>query len=389
MALSNRQVILQYDVPGPILWHERLVLEHITGDDYVVASPDQEVFYEQLSILNDDLVGIRVKPAPNVLPAGIVAGQVYPLPVFTPAEVANLRSEARRVLEAERAARGLGVVGGGGDRGAGGSADQWSVGSLYWVAAESGGGMKFGDLVVGVVAPAVKGSKSVHVLADGTNLFVECIDGGDRSSFLQRPATLDHRIVPQEIDALGKPECSLKDASKKSVEKEVSWTLTGPRTTRWCISYLVMEGLGFEGHHERFRNLCKVDAASWGIQEHLQLSMIAKHMIQVDQYNGYNSLSCEVVFRRLQTIEFAYAEKARESEAKAVGGRLSLEEQQTFGGVTRQAGTLMVCPELLDHVRAEVERDATLAKHLRKAREERELARRAGKKGNKAEGDAP
>lgn len=389
MALSNRQVILQYDVPGPILWHERLVLEHITGDDYVVASPDQEVFYEELSILNDDLVGIRVKPAPNVLPAGIVAGQVYPLPVFTPAEVASLRSEARRVLEAERAARGLGVVGGGGDRGAGGSADQWSVGSLYWVAAESGGGMKFGDLVVGVVAPAVKGSKSVHVLADGTNLFVECIDGGDRSSFLQRPATLDHRIVPQEIDALGKPECSLKDASKKSVEKEVSWTLTGPRTTRWCISYLVMEGLGFEGHHERFRNLCKVDAASWGIQEHLQLSMIAKHMIQVDQYNGYNSLSCEVVFRRLQTIEFAYAEKARESEAKAVGGRLSLEEQQTFGGVTRQAGTLMVCPELLDHVRAEVERDATLAKHLRKAREERELARRAGKKGNKAEGDAP
>ena len=181
----------------------------------------------------------------------------------------------------------------------------------------------------------------------------------------------------------------MKDASKKSVEKEVSWTLTGPRTTRWCISYLVMEGLGFEGHHERFRNLCKVDAASWGIQEHLQLSMIAKHMIQVDQYNGYNSLSCEVVFRRLQTIEFAYAEKARESEAKAVGGRLSLEEQQTFGGVTRQAGTLMVCPELLDHVRAEVERDATLAKHLRKAREERELARRAGKKGNKAEGDAP
>lgn len=227
------------------------------------------------------------------------------------------------------------------------------------------------------------------MLADGANLFVECIDGGDRSSFLQKPATLDHRIVPQEIDALGKPECSLKDASKKSVEKEVSWTLTGPRTTRWCISYLVMEGLGFEGHHERFRNLCKVDAASWGIQEHLQLSMIAKHMIQVDQYNGYNSLSCEVVFRRLQTIEFAYAEKARESEAKAVGGRLSLEEQQTFGGVTRQAGTLMVCPELLDHVRAEVERDATLAKHLRKAREEREPARQARKKGNKAEGDAP
>ena len=113
-------------------------------------------------------------------------------------------------------------------------------------------------------------------------------------------------------------------------------------------------------------------------------------MIQVDQYNGYKSLSCEVVFRRLQTIEFAYAEKARESEAKAVGGRLSLEEQQDFrwcDAAGRKPSWSAL--SLLDHVRAEVERDATLAKHLRKAREERELARRAGKKGNKAEGDAP
>ena len=74
------------------------------------------------------------------------------------------------------------------------------------------------------------------------------------------------------------------------------------------------------------------------------------------------------MFRRLQTIEFSYAEHAREMEAKAVGGRLSLEEQQTFGVVTRQASTLMVCPCLLDHAKPEVERDANLAKNLRKAR---------------------
>ena len=64
---------------------------------------------------------------------------------------------------------------------------------------------------------------------------------------------------------------------------------------------------------------------------------------------------------------------------------MSLEEQQTFGGVTRQAGTLMICPELLDYVKSEVERDASLAKNLRKAREERELARRQG--GKKKQGE--
>ena len=67
MALLNRQVILQYDVPGPDLWHERLVLAHICDEDYVVCTPDREVHYEQLPLLNEDLKLIRVKPSHNVL----------------------------------------------------------------------------------------------------------------------------------------------------------------------------------------------------------------------------------------------------------------------------------------------------------------------------------
>ena len=197
--------------------------------------------------------------------------------------------------------------------------------------------------------PAVQGLKAVHTLPDGSVMFVECIDGADRSVFMQKPALWDHRIFPQEIDALGKPDCSLKEVAKKSKEVEVLWNLAGPRTARWCISYLVVEGVGLEGRHERFRQLCKIDASSWGIQEHFQLSMVLKNALQIDQFDGFNAPAIEVIFRRLQTIEYAYSEKARDSESKAVGGRLSLEEQQTFGGLTRQAGTLMICPELLDH----------------------------------------
>ena len=57
---------------------------------------------------------------------------------------------------------------------------------------------------------------------------------------------------------------------------------------------------------------------------------------------------------------------------------MSLEEQVSFGGVTRQFSTLMICPALLEHVKAEAEKEAVLAKSLRKAREEREAARKAG-----------
>ena len=126
------------------------------------------------------------------------------------------------------------------------------------------------------------------------------------------------------------------------------------------------------------------------MQEHYQLTNVVKHALLTDQLNPYNNMFLEIVFRRMQTIEFSYSEKIKDLESKAVGGRLSLEEQQVFGGVTRMASTLMVCPQLLEHVKIEVERDASLAKNLRKAREERDLARKGqgpGKK--KGDGDAP
>ena len=42
----------------------------------------------------------------------------------------------------------------------------------------------------------------------------------------------------------------------------------------------------------------------------------------------------------------------------------------------------MIAPALLDHVKAEVEKDVQLQKNMRKAREERGLAKkRGGKKG--------
>lgn len=386
MSLLNRRVLVLYDVPGPDLWHERLVLQHIAGEDYVVATPDADVHYEELSLLNPDLKGIRVKPNAVALPAGIAAAQVYALPAFSAAEMRNLQDEATRVLAAEQALRGVAVAPAAAAAAAP-AAGGFVAGTLFWVAAETFGDYKFGDVVPGVLANLVRGAKHVHVLPDGRSLFVECIDGGERVQFMQKPSMCDIRIVAQEVDALGKPDCSLKEVSKKFKEAEVGWSLTGPRTSRWCVSYLVVEGLGFEGHHERFRSLCKIEASSWGVQEHFQLSMIAKHALQVDQVNGYNNLFLEVIFRRIQTIEFAYADRAREQESKAVGGRMSLEEQQTFGGVTRQAGTLMICPELMDFVKSEVERDASLAKNLRKAREERELARRQG--GKKKQGEDP
>ena len=201
-----------YDVAGPDLWHERLVLFHIHQDDYVVATPDSDIHYEELSLVNSDLKGIRVKPSPNTLPIGVAPGQVYALPAFTAAQIAALRNAGQQVLREERLARGL-IEADGRPRADGGqiASSPFQAGQLYWVAAEQSGEYKFGDEVKGVADAPVRGNKSVHVIADGTSIFVECIDGEDRAKFVQRPSLWEHRVLPQEIDALGKPECSLKD----------------------------------------------------------------------------------------------------------------------------------------------------------------------------------
>ena len=411
MALVNRRVFLQYDVPGQVLWHERLLLAHCRGEEYAIVTPDQDVYIEEISLSNSDLRAIRIGAPGGGRPIGVRAGQIHALPAFTPAQLAGFQAEAARQITQELGAGGVGPLLGGGAApagagvgvavggaavaaagvagpmvaGAGGGAAAaagaaaglvFDPDTLCWLAAESVAGFSFGDPVANVLAAAAEGVKIVHQLPGGVSIFLECCLGRNREAFLRRPGGWDQRTCLMQLNSLNQPEQSLKDAAARSVESAVGWVLTGPRTTKWCLGYLVSEGLGLEGHHERLRTLCRVDASAWGIQEHFQLSMVAKHALLTDQLNGPNLLCLEVIFRRIQAIEFAYGEKARESEAKAVGGRLSLEEQQVFGGLTRQAGTLMVCPALLDYVKSETEREASLSKNLRKAREERELARK-------------
>lgn len=395
MALVNRYVLLEYAVGGPRLWHERWVLEHIINDEYVVATPDRDVFIEDLSLLNDDLRNIRVRAAPGQVPAGIAAAQIYGVPAWNGAELGALRAEARQVAEEGRRLRagGAAVAGGGGPvaavpaAGPAGVPSQHPAGVLKWLAAESIEGRKFGEEVIEVVVARVKGSKHVQDLGGGRFIFCECVDGAELETFLQKPGKCDRRLIVQKKNNLGQPERSLQEVAQESEEVPVAWVLPGPRTSRWCINYLAVEGLGFEGHHERLRQICKVDGTAWGIAEHFQTSMALRQALLVDQLNGCNLLSVEIQFRRLQTIEFSYAEKAREAENRSMPGKLSIEEQSSFGGVTRQFSTLMICPSLLEHVKTETEKEAVLQKSLRKAREEREAAKKASAGKKKSGGD--
>lgn len=400
MSLSGRYVLLEYDVPGPRVWHERWVVQHVNKENYAIVTPDADVYIEELSILNSDIRTIRVRQGPGLVPPGVNPAEIYGLPAWGAGELARLSGLAHAEAATERAR--LGAGGGVGvnigvpvvanapvnnadassSEAKGPGAEPVASGSLVWVAAEQVGNIRYGEIVQGVAAHATAGAKTVHVLADGQTIFCECLGPDQVTDFNNRPARCDARINAIKINAVGTPEKPLGEVASESNEFPMRWDISGPRTAKWCLHYLSVEGLGFEAHHERFRQVCKLDAAGWGVQEHFQLSMVLRQLIQVDLLNACNCLGIELMFRRVQTIEYAHSEKARELESKTVGGKLSLEEQYTFGSLVRQAGTLMICPKLLDHVKAEVQKDVELQKNMRKAREERELARRKGKKGD-------
>ena len=124
-----------------------------------------------------------------------------------------------------------------------------------------------------------------------------------------------------------------------------------------------------------FRSTCSLKPEQWGVAEHETLLRIIELAGQYDQLDVSNIACMEAAARRVQTIEWAYHDKIRETDAGSTS-RLSLEEATAFSGLSRAGDLLMVAPALLDHVKVAVEKDAAIMKNIRKAREERELRRK-------------
>jgi hypothetical protein len=57
-----------------------MVLEWVSEENYVVVTPDRDIFMEQLSVLNDGLRSIRVRAGAGAVPPGVNAAEIYPLP---------------------------------------------------------------------------------------------------------------------------------------------------------------------------------------------------------------------------------------------------------------------------------------------------------------------
>ncbi|CAK0900124.1 unnamed protein product, partial [Prorocentrum cordatum] len=217
-----------------------------------------------------------------------------------------------------------------------------------WRAAACEVGYRVGDEVPGHIPTAARiQDRDIHVLPDGQGLFAELVPPAALESFLRKAVDADARALPIVRDAQGRRDAPWNKMVEMVRQEDFGsdWVLPGPRDAVWRMSYLQREGLGIEGHRERFRQICKLGATDWGVQEHCQLCQQIKAATCQDLQGGTNLISIEMKFRRLHTMD------------KGVGGKMSLEEQAAFSGISRSTSSVMVSPDLIERVCGDDVRD--------------------------------
>ena len=137
------------------------------------------------------------------------------------------------------------------------------------------------------------------------------------------------------------------------------------------MGHLRAEGKGLEAHFEHFKTLCNLKHDQWGMEEYDQLVIIARALLFTDQFDPTNSAGIELLFRRLQIIEYSYSDRLKTRPAQVQGGLLTPEEQAAFAGYAKTASRLMICPSLVEMARKDLSVNADLAKSIQKSREAR------------------
>ena len=186
----------------------------------------------------------------------------------------------------------------------------------------------------------------------------------------------DARIMPITLTVGGRERRPWRDVVALCSQCDFpDWPVPGPLTVLWCAEFINRRGGGPRDHHRWWLSVTNLNKDSWGVAEH---ESAMKALDEAGSYDGLeitNLASLEVLLRRAQLVEYVYQLEGKEPKGKG-GGKANnrfglVDEAAVFSGSHRSTGDIMICPDLMDYVAKEVERDAQIMKQVRKAREER------------------
>ena len=264
---------------------------------------------------------------------------------------------------------------------------------------------KRGTVVTPPAGSDLRGSVGLMPLADGTWVAIRSISE-PTLTYAGREAAADARlmsIVANPSVPGGRLLRQWRDAVASFTEESfVDWHIPGPRTSLWCCKFIDRRQGGPLDLFRFWKSTLGLSAEDYGVGDY-EASMRAVYTLaRWDCLDLPNLAGAEQIFRKCQMYEYVYvmdrdphhaapsggdggdegSDKKKKGRGRGRGGGrhswLSfgfIDEGAVFTGLSRDHGESMICPLLLEHVAKEVERDASVLKQVRKAREEQRALR--------------
>ncbi|CAK0911882.1 unnamed protein product, partial [Prorocentrum cordatum] len=237
-----------------------------------------------------------------------------------------------------------------------------------------------GPAAPGAGAPALAGPPPPLVAAPAA-AGPAAAEGG-RGAAAAAAAPLDARIQPVTYDPQGQRHADYRSAVMGMTEGAFpDWPVRGPRTALWVLKFMEAHGGTPTGRHSRWLSETRLQGTEPGVDEHERACRTLERMVIYDQLNVANLASGEMLARSVQLQEERYRDRVAPA---ADSGSL---DAHVLLGTDQLRGNACVAPMLQDHIKDELTKMNSYRKEQRKAREERDLARKKkGTKGDKGSG---
>ena len=381
--------------PRHLLFHERFLAAWVGEDDWVVVTPDEDMYIETLVGGDDeDILVVRYKPQPDQMPAGMGGARIYGFPHVPQLDVARgWIEEAELIAAAEVRRRGLGAPAGPPPPrlpryalGAAGALGGWAMAAAAHAGppafvpggeaeAAPGLGLPGADRAAVPLAHGGGGPGAGAVpVGGGLEALAEALGGAGAAAAAAGPLGAaggggDARTLPVKFDATGPPYREFREATELCSESEIKgFVVRGPRTAAWVLRFMSENGGTPLARHSRFRSDARLSGTDPGVTQHETLCKLLQVAATVDQLDCTNLGVIELICREIQMIEEKYAERLRSHSELS-------EESHHFLGTNMSKGNVCMSPALRDYIASEMRDEASILKERRKAREERQLQR--------------
>ena len=193
----------------------------------------------------------------------------------------------------------------------------------------------------------------------------------------------DIRILPVQYNFQDQRYREFRAAVERLSEDSFKdWPVPGPRTTIWCLKFMLENGGTPKGWHSKWKSECRLQPTDGGVAMHDAACSFLELGLCYDQLQLGNCAFAEQVCRQLQMVEERWKERMAPSDALDSETNMHL----FLGQSTR--GNLCIAATLQQFIAEQLTAETVVTKDRRKACEERAFTKpkKEGPKGGSREG---